>query len=469
MNGLTLSEGEFRALAAQVTDLAARYLAGLDNARAYPQVSGSAVARAFGEALPEQGLQARALDALGPVLAHSRAPTPRFFGYVLGSGEPVAALADLLASVLNQNVTAWRSAPAAVALERQVVASLAAAIGCAGFTGSLCGGGSMANLMGLALAREARRPANERGAQPGVVYASTEVHMSIPKAVALLGLGRANLRLIRVDEDYRLDVAALRAAVAADLAAGNAPLAVVASGGTVNTGSIDPLPEIGALCREHNLWMHVDGAYGALAALAVPAQFAGLAEADSLSLDAHKWLYQPLDCGMLLYRDAAAARAAFSFTGDYAKSLSADPLESFAFFDESLELSRRFRALKLWLSVRYHGLGAFRAAIGADLAHARQLARAVTDQAQLELLAPVALSAVCFRHRHPGSAADCDRLNAAILGRVIERGRVYLSNATLRGQFALRACFVNHRTQAADVAVIVPEVLAAAREVSGPA
>jgi glutamate/tyrosine decarboxylase-like PLP-dependent enzyme len=243
---------------------------------------------------------------------------------------------------------------------------------------------------------------------------------------------------------------------------------VVASAGTVNTGSIDALAEIAALCREQGLWMHVDGAYGALAALAVPEQFQGLQAADSLSLDAHKWLYQPLDCGVLLFRDPAAARVAFSYTGDYAKSLSLDPSESFAFFDESLELSRRFRALKLWLSVRYHGLGAFREAIRADLRHARALQQQLAAQQALELLAPVALSAVCFRHRHAGSAAETDRLNAAILARVIERGRVYLSNATLRGRFALRAFFVNHRTKDADVAAIVPGVLAR-REVAGAA
>jgi glutamate/tyrosine decarboxylase-like PLP-dependent enzyme len=289
--------------------------------------------------------------------------------------------------------------------------------------------------------------------------------MSIPKAVALLGVGRDNLRLIPADERWRMSVPQLRAAIAADRAAGRRPFAVVASGGTVNTGSIDPLADIAAVCREQQLWMHIDGAYGALAALAVPEQFAGLNMGDSLSLDPHKWLYQPLDCGVLLFKDAAAARLTFSHTGDYAKSLEEDPLESFAFFEESLELSRRFRALKLWLSLRYHGLAAFRRAIHADLRHAQLLAQQVAGSAQLELSAPVALSAVCFRYR-PGSAAlDADSLNAAILRRVIARGRVYLSNATLGGRFVLRACFVNHRTTEADVAQIVPEVLAAAAEV----
>jgi aromatic-L-amino-acid decarboxylase len=466
MNALQLSDSEFRALAARVTGLAADYLATLGDLPAFPEVSGQASVNAFRDVLPEKGLGPAAFDALTAVLDFSRPPSPRFFGYVLGSGEPVAALADLLASVLNQNVTAWRSSPAAVSLERQVVATLAAALDCHGYRGSFCGGGSMANLMALAMAREARLPANASGARPGVVYASSEVHMSIPKAMALLGLGRENLRLIPADERFRMRPAQLRAAIAADRAAGRVPLAVVATSGTVNTGSIDPLPEIASLCREHGLWMHVDGAYGALAALAVPERFAGLNAADSLSLDPHKWLYQPLDCGMLLFKDAEAARVAFSYTGDYARSLAADTVEGFAFFDESLELSRRFRSLKLWLSMRYHGLDAFRRTIHADLRHAQLLAQQVAASGRLELAAPVALSAVCFRYRPAESRTpDGDRLNAAILRRVIERGRVYLSNATLGGGFVLRACFVNHRTTEADVAQIVPEVLAAADEV----
>jgi len=465
MKPLQLSSAEFAALGARVTALAADYLAGLGELPTFPQNARPGSPELLQEGLPEEGLGPAALAALQAVLGDSRPPSPRFFGYVLGSGEPVAALADLLASVLNQNVTAWRSAPAAVTLERQLIGALAASLGCDGYRGSFCGGGSMANLMALAMARETRLPANAAGARPAVVYASSEVHMSIPKAMALLGLGRENLRLIPTDERYRMSLAHLREAICADRAAGRQPLAVVATSGTVNTGSIDPLADIAPLCHENGLWMHIDGAYGALAALAMPEQFAGLNAADSLSLDAHKWLYQPLDCGVLLYRDAEAARRAFSYTGDYARSLSTDPLEAFAFFEESLELSRRFRALKLWLSLRYHGMRAFRAAIGADLRHAQLLAQQVAASARLELCAPVALSAVCFRYRTEPAVPDSDEVNEAILKRVIERGRVYLSNATLGRRFVLRACFVNHRTTEMDVAEIVPEVLAAAQEV----
>jgi aromatic-L-amino-acid/L-tryptophan decarboxylase len=474
MNGLELSSPEQRAVIERVAELALNYFETLAARPLAPRVAGSDTLRLFAAELPEQGLGLEALDALGEVIRASRAQHGGFFGYVLGSGEPVAAAADLLASALNQNVTAWRSAPAATAIERTVVSWLAEAVGCRGYSGSLTGGGSSANLMGLAMAREALAPANETGARPGIVYAPTEVHMSIPKAVALLGLGRENLRLVPVDENFRMAPEELDRAIRRDLERRKRPLAVVASAGTVNTGAIDPLEAIATVSRRHGLWLHVDGAYGALAAITAPEKFAGLALADSLSLDPHKWLYQPLDCGCLLYRDPAAARRAFSHSGDYARPLGADPVEGFAFFDESMELSRRFRALKLWLSLRYHGLERFRQAIRADLEHARALAERIRNEPRLELLATGDLSVVCFRSAGekrgaagPAGEEELDRLNAAVLKRVIERGRVYLSNANLGGRFALRACIVNHRTTERDIEAVVQETLSAAREIGG--
>jgi glutamate/tyrosine decarboxylase-like PLP-dependent enzyme len=255
----------------------------------------------------------------------------------------------------------------------------------------------------------------------------------------------------------------LREAIRRDVRAGLTPIVVVGSAGTVSTGSIDPLQELAAIAREFGAWFHVDGAYGALAAIAKPGKFVGLREADSLSLDPHKWLYQPIDCGCLLYRDAAAARRAFSHTGDYAKSLLDDPVEGFAFFEESIELSRRFRALKLWLSLRYHGLANFREAICNDLAMAQHLGELISKHPELELLAPIPLSAVCFRYR---AEADADSLNRGILQAVVRRGRVFLSNASIHGRFALRACIVNHRTTAVDVEQVVSEVIAVGRELT---
>jgi glutamate/tyrosine decarboxylase-like PLP-dependent enzyme len=454
MGSLDLTPAELSRLTDAVLQHVEVYWASLPDRRAYAATSGAETNALFGRAWPADGIGAAVLDDFPAIADRGRPSTGRFFGYVVGSGEPVAALGELLAAALNQNVTAWRSAPAAATIERVVVGWLAEAIGCPGFGGSLCGGGSAANLMGLAMAREAKVPANRTGARPAVVYASEQVHMSIPKAVALLGIGRDNLRLVPVDDDFRMRPDDLRAAIAADRAAGLTPMAVVATAGTIVSGAIDPLRAIAAIARAEGLWLHVDGAYGVPAALAVPDAFDGLAEADSLSLDAHKWLYQPLDCGCLLHRHPDAARAAFAYSDDYVRIDSRDPTEGFAFFEESLELSRRFRALKLWLSFQYHGRRAFDAAIAADLRHARLLADLVRAEPSLELMAPVPLSAVCFRHRHVD--------NPALLGRVIANGRVYLSNASIRGAFCLRACFVNHRTTEADVALIVEEVLAAA-------
>jgi aromatic-L-amino-acid decarboxylase len=469
MNPLEISPEQFRRLAEQVTKLAADYLESLDGRPIHPRVSGKESEVMFRTALPEKGLGEGAILGLEDVIGNIRAQNGRFFGYVLGSGEPVGATADLLASVLNQNVTAWRSGPAAVAIEKTVVGWLAEAIGCARFTGSLTGGGSSANLMGLAMAREAKRPANESGVVAGsTVYASEEVHMSIPKSVALLGIGRENLRLIATDESFQMIPGELDRAIRRDKEAGKTPIAVVATAGTVNTGAIDPLAEIAEIARRHGAWLHVDGAYGALAAIAVPDKFKGLELADSLSLDPHKWLYQPLDAGCVLYREAGAAQKAFTHTGEYARTLTSDPIEGFAFFEESVELSRRFRALKLWLSLRYHGFAAFRSAIRQDLAHARRLAEKIAAEPELELMASVELSAVCFRYRGNGKLSDdeLNRMNPAILKRVVERGRVYLSNASLRSRFCLRACVVNHRTIDADIDSVVDEVLAAVQKVT---
>jgi aromatic-L-amino-acid decarboxylase len=458
---LELSPEEFDLLADRVFQAAREYLAGLDGRASFPATSGAATAEVFERPRPEQGEGSAVFDDLAVVADHSRPGNARFFAYVLGSGEPVAALGDLYASVLNQNVTAWRSAPAAVTIERTVVRWVAEAIGCEGFTGSLVSGGSSANLMGLAMAREATVPANEEGARPGAVYASAEVHMSVPKALALLGVGRASLRLIPVDDAFRMRTDALAAAIERDRRAGIPAIAIVATAGTTSTGAVDPLREIADIAQTWGLWLHVDGAYGGLAAMAAPELFAGLAQADSISLDPHKWLYQPLDCSALLYRDAGAARRAFAYTGEYARILSGDPVESLAFFEESVELSRRFRALKLWLSLRYHGIGQFRAAIRKDLEHAQLLARLITAEPTLELLAPVELSTVCFRWKD-APEAELDQRNAAILREVIRRGRVYLSNASVHGAFALRVCIVNHRTTDADIAAVVAEVTAAA-------
>src|SRR5271169_1459039 len=223
MDPLELSAEEFRQLAARVSDLSSNFLTGMDSRSIFPKTSGADTERLFSTDVPELGMGPEALDALGDVVAHSRAQNGRFFGYVQGPGEPVAALGDLLASILNQNMTAWRSSPAGVTIERTVVRWLAEAVGCNGFLGTLTGGGSAANLMGLTMAREAKTPANElglHGVRAGVIYASEEVHMAVPKAVAMIGIGRKNLRIVPCDASYRMIPSQLEQTMRRDRAAG---------------------------------------------------------------------------------------------------------------------------------------------------------------------------------------------------------------------------------------------------------
>ncbi|MDT8068239.1 MAG: aminotransferase class V-fold PLP-dependent enzyme [Terriglobia bacterium] len=466
MSRLNLSPEQYRKLANRAVDLTTVFLQQLPTAPSFPETSGEETNAIFDLGLPEEPLGEAAFDDFARVLELSRQNTPRFFGYVLGSGEPVGAIADLVASVLNQNVTSWRSGPAAATIERTVVRWLGEFIGCRGFSGSLTGGGSSANLMGLAMAREAKAPANDTGAQPVVIYTSSEVHMSVPKAAALLGLGYNSIRYIGVDERFRMKVDELEKAIREDRGAGKRPIAIVGSAGTTATGSIDPLDELATIASANDLWFHVDGAYGAFAASVAPDKFRGLSRADSLSLDAHKWLYQPLDCGCLLYRNPTAAQRAFSHSGDYTKVLSSDPIEGFAFFEESMELSRRFRALKIWLSLRYHGAQAFRDSIAEDLRLALHLASVVGEHDKLDLLAPVELSAVCFRYRPEANSEDeVNAVNAEIVKRSQRAGRVFFSNAMLNGKFALRACITNHRSTQKDVEEVVREVMRLSAEI----
>src|SRR5215831_6055051 len=248
MRPLEISDNEFRRLSAEVVDLSAEFLSSLEKRAIFPETSGAIVEKLFDVEAPEHGMGEHALTGLRDVMQHARAQNGRFFGYVQGACESVSALGDLFASVINQNMTAWRSSPAGVTIERTVVRWLAEAVGCSGFLGTLTGGGSAANLMGLAMARESKTPANERGlwtAKPGVIYASEQVHMAVPKAVAMLGIGRENLRYIACDETFRMRPGELERAILDDIAQGRVPIAIVASAGTVNTGAIDALRAIG--------------------------------------------------------------------------------------------------------------------------------------------------------------------------------------------------------------------------------
>src|SRR4051794_21470882 len=392
------------------------------------------------------------LAACAAVLAGGRRTTPTFFGYVQSPPAPVGVAADLLASAADQNLTSWRSGPTAVAVEHQTLRWLGQFVGFdEAATGLLVSGGSAANLTALLAAWRAFRPRDDpRRAMR--VYPSAETLFSVAKAASALGVG---LEPVAVDRDRRLDPAALRTAIASDRAAGLLPICVVANAGTTSTGAVDPLDAVATVAADAGVWLHVDGAYGAPAA-ADPASrplFAGLHRADSVCIDAHKWLYAPVDCSALLLHDAAATARAFGAgADDYVRILAEQPAEAYAFWDHGLELSRRFRALKLWATLRFYGARRLAAAIGEEIRLAAGLAELVRAAEDFELLAGPGLSVCCFRHAPTHlDEHSLDAHNERILHDVQRDGRVYLSNATIDGRFALRACITNFRTTRADV------------------
>ena len=399
---------------------------------------------------------------------------PRFFGYVASPSTPVGAYADLIASALNSNITCWRSGSAGTEIERLVVRWLGALIDYdRDAKGLLTSGGSMANMIALLIAHRRKsgvdtsRQGLWNSGPPMTLYASEEVHLSIAKAADILGFGRDQVRVIACDERQRMRVDLLRQKIEADRREGLRPFCVVGSAGTVNTGVVDPLAELADVAAEFDLWFHVDGAYGAPGSLDERKKhlFAGLERADSVSLDPHKWLYVPVDAGCLLFHDANAARAPFSAEdADYIKTHGYADEEAFAFWDYGVELSRRFRALKVWMTLQYYGSRRIAAAISEDIALAAYLGELVSNADDFELLAPVELSICCFRYvpRSGMSDEELDRVNERVMELVQKGGRAYLSNATVNGKFALRACITNFRTTKADIEETVVAVRSAA-------
>lgn len=450
------------------------------DAPVYPAVSARELSALVDEPLPEEPQavnavmdQFAALAELGRNNGH-----PRMFGYVQSSGSFAGVAADFLASALNQNVTSWRSAPSATAVEHQVIDWMKTMSGFAPSAGGiLLSGGSLANFAGLAVAVRASSDVdvNQRGvgALPGMpmVYASAMTHMSTPKAAALLGLGRAAVQAVPVDEAFRMDVSALAGMIASDRAAGRHPVCVVGNAGEVNTGAVDPLDAIADVCADMGVWFHIDGSYGGFAAHAPLAARAlsGIGRADSLSLDPHKWLFAPLDVGCLLVRDPMQLKRTFAHGAAYVDVIADRDMSDFAFWDHGPELSRRFRALKIWFILKCHGARAIIAAVNDNIAVARRLAEAVDASDDFERLAPAPLSIVCFRYAPAelrGRQNALNALNRALMVEVQRDGAAYLSNAMIGEHFALRACVVNYRTTAADVEKLLATIRRVAARMS---
>jgi aromatic-L-amino-acid decarboxylase len=390
-----------------------------------------------------------ALDDTARILDESIAqPRPRYFAFIGSSGLEIGTIADLLAHTYDINLAV--DARAATEIETQSVRWAAAFVGypetCAG---AFTSGGTISNTSALAAAREFALPGSRFEGLEGhrvAVYCSQEVHYSITRAIEMLGIGSRNLRAIPLGPDRGLLPEALADAIDGDRARGVTPIAVVATAGTTLTGAVDPLDAIADVCEERGVWMHVDGAYGLPAASVRPGLFRGIERAHSASVDAHKWLYLPKACGVVLVRSQADLMAAFAHEQGY---LPHQRHELHA-VDITFEYSRPFRALKLWLAMRAHGAQAFRDAIERNLREAHLLWEAVEARDGFEALAEPRLSIVPFRHVRPG-IRDVNEHNQRLSDALQDDGRFWIASALIDGEVWLRPCFVNFRTTEEDV------------------
>lgn len=467
-------------------DRIADFLATLRERPVTPGETPRAIRAALGVArLPAAGMPpAQLLDeTVDLLLQHSLLNGhPRFWGYITSSAAPIGALADLLAAAVNPNVGGWDLSPMASEIEAQTIRWIAELIGyrpdCGGL---LLSGGNMANFVGFLAARRAKAPWDVRadglagGGKPLAVYASSETHTWLQKATDLFGLGTGAIRWIPTDGGRRMDVGALEARIAADRTEGRLPFLVVGSAGTVSTGAVDPLPAIARVCRAHDVWLHVDGAYGAPAAALpeAPPELKGLAESDSVALDPHKWLYSPLEAGCVLVRDPQHLVDAFSYQPAYyhfVESVESDE-PAINYYEVGPQNSRSFRALKVWLGLRQVGRDGHVRMIREDIALAEALHRAVASEPELQAFT-LGLSIVTFRFvpaglapESPGAEEYLNELNRVLLERLQAGGEAFVSNAVLDGRFVLRACVVNFRTTLDDVEALPEIVVRLGREV----
>jgi glutamate/tyrosine decarboxylase-like PLP-dependent enzyme len=467
----------FREIGHRLVDQLAEFLAELPSRPVTPAETPAAVRHAIdaSRSLPDAGTDpatvvARAADlALQHSLFNGH---PRFFGYVTSSAAPIGAFGDLIAAVINANVGGWKLAPIATEIEAQTVRWIAEFIGyptnCGGL---LVSGGNMANFVGFLTARAANAGPEVRTGGVGQVsgrlrcYCSAGTHTWIQKAADMSGLGTDCIRWIRCDSRQRIDLSALGDQIAQDRAAGERPFLVVGTAGSVSTGAVDPLPQLADVCRQEQLWFHVDGAYGGLAAKVpgAPADLDGLSLADSVAVDPHKWLYAPLEAGCILVRNSTSLLDAFSYHPSYYNFDS----EAINYFDLGPQNSRGFRALKIWLALQQAGRSGYTQAIGDDIALAQEAFQLFAQHPDFDAVTH-SLSICTFRYvpaclrsteGAPDTEAVLNELNQALLGAIEQSGAAFVSNAVFEGKYLLRMCIVNFRTSREDIEAL-PELIA---------
>jgi len=479
---LEMGPGEFRAIGHRLVDEIADRLSKLPDGPVTSCELPADVRRALraDQTLPSAGADAGQLmsEATGLLFDHALFNAhPRFFGYITSSPAPIGMLGDFLASAVNQNVGAWKLSPLATEIESQAVRWIAELIGYPNDCGGLLvSGGNMANFVCFVAARAAKAPnVRTKGLASGgpqlLAYASSETHTWIQKAADLFGLGTDAIRWIAADDEQRMDASALRRQIEEDLRLGHQPFLVAGTAGSVSTGAVDPLAEIAAICREHELWFHIDGAYGAVAAQVPgsPASLLALSDADSVAVDPHKWLYAPLEAGCALVRDAAKLRNAFSYHPAYYHF----DEEVVNYFDYGPQNSRGFRALKVWLALRQVGRDGYLKMIGDDMVLSRHLHQLLSRHPEFEAFTQ-SLSITTFRYVPPDLRSQIgsqeaerylNQLNEHLLTSVERSGEAFLSNAHVGGKFLMRACIVNFHTSLEDIEALLPLVSRLGQEV----
>jgi len=486
---LEMTPSEFRKVGFQLVERIAEFLCSLPDRPVTPNEPPAVIREALGTGpLPQQGTEARDLleEAADLLFDHSTFNGhPRFMAVITSSAAPIGALGDLLAAAVNPNLGGWPASPMGTEIEAQTIRWIAEMIGYPGDCGGLLvSGGNMGNFVGFLAARKAKASWDVRASGMAGkdsrrmrVYTSSETHTWIHKATDMFGLGTDAIRWIPVDERLCMDMTALRNQIQEDIEAGDLPFLVIGTAGTVSTGAVDPLPEIAAICREYDLWFHVDGAYGGFAAVllndgngTVPGDLKGISEADSVAVDPHKWLYAPLEAGCALVRNPEALRDAFSYHPPYYHF--ADQAEpTIDYHEYGPQNSRGFRALKVWLALRQVGRAGYKEMISDDIQLAQALYRLVDDQPELQAFTR-GLSITTFRYVPPDLApgpesveAYLNQLNIEVLNRLQRSGEALVSNAVIGGAFLLRACVVNFRTSLVDIEALPGIVIRIGREV----
>lgn len=457
---------EFREYLYDTADMVIRLYADLENKKVFHGESPAEVKALFDESLPRSGTDINHLlrRVEREVITHSTLGiSPHFYAYVQSGGNHVGILAEFISAALNQNTGKWHLGSAAAELELRVVRWVAEFIGFPSDTsGVLVSGGSAASLTCLKAARDSQasfdvRKQGVRSGAPLTLYVSTEGHSCLDKASDMLGIGMNHLRRIPVRDDFTIDLELLEQRITEDKEAGYIPFCAIGNGGTVNTGAVDPLNDLADICERHGLWFHIDAAYGgpASATSLVHDLFKGIERADSVATDAHKWLYVPFEAGAALIRNSETLRNSFSVLPDYLRS-DTDQTGRYDSTEYNFQLSRNFKALKIWMTFKAYGSDRLHRSIENNIEVVHHLAHQIDASADFERIAPVPLSIVCFRYRTEDQRLHSDDeylslLNRKILAEVERDGRVFLTGTILNGKNVLRVCSVNHRTHAGHV------------------